>query len=55
VTHALTVDGKPVISPSPVGFAGVRLAGVKRSLENSVWKPVWGKRAVVPNRYREAT
>jgi len=55
VTHALTVDGKPVIAPSPVGFAGGHLFGVKRTLENSVWKPVWGKRAVVPNRYREAT
>ena len=29
-------------------------AGVKRRAENSVWKPVWGKRAVVPDRYREA-
>ena len=55
VTHALTVDGKPLISPSPTGFAGGRFAGVKRRAENSVWKPVWGKRAVVPDRYREAT
>jgi len=55
VTHALAVDGKSVISPSPVGFAGGRFAGVKRRAENSVWKPVWGKRSVVPDRYREAT
>ncbi|MEO5715945.1 MAG: glycoside hydrolase family 97 N-terminal domain-containing protein [Luteolibacter sp.] len=55
VTHALAVDGKPVISPSPVGFTGGHFADVKRSSENSVWKPVWGKRAVVPDRYREAT
>jgi len=54
VTHALAVDGKPVISPSPVGFAGGRFAGVKRGAENSVWKPLWGKRSVVPDRYREA-
>lgn len=55
VTHALTVGGKPVISPSPAGFSGGRFAGVRRRAENSVWKPVWGKRAVVPDRYREVT
>jgi alpha-glucosidase len=55
VTHSLAVDGKTVISPSPVGFAGGRFSGVKRRAENSVWKPVWGKRSVVPDRYREAT
>jgi len=55
MTHALAVDGKPVISHSPVGFAGGRFAGVKRRTENSVWKPVWGKCSVVPDRYREAT
>lgn len=55
VTHALTFDGKPLIDPSPVGFVGGHFAGVKRRVENSVWKPVWGKRSVVPDRYREAT
>lgn len=54
LTHALAVDGKPLILPSPVGFAGGRFAGVKRRVEDSVWKPVWGKRAVVPDRYSEA-
>lgn len=54
VTHALAVDGQQVVSASPVGFAGGRFAGVKRRNENSVWKPVWGKRAIVPDRYREA-
>jgi len=55
VTHALAVDGKPVITPSPVGFVGGRFVGVTRRVENSVWKPVWGKRSVVPDCYREAT
>lgn len=55
VTHALTVDGKPVILPSAVGFTGGHFRSVKRRAENSVWKPVWGKRAAVPDRYREAT
>jgi alpha-glucosidase len=55
VTHSLALDGKPLISPSPVGFVGGRFVGVKHRAENTVWKPVWGKRAVVPDRYREAT
>jgi alpha-glucosidase len=54
VTQALTVDGKPVILPSPVGFAGGHFVGMKQSIGNTVWKPVWGKRAVVPDRYRQA-
>ena len=55
ITHALAVDGNPVISPSPVGFAGGHYSGVERRVENSVWKPVWGKRSEVPDRYSEAT
>ncbi len=55
VTHALAVEGRPLITPSPVGFAGGRFAGVQRTFGNSVWKPVWGKRTEVPDRYREAT
>src|SRR4051812_47269051 len=55
LTHALAVDGKPTITPSSVGFAGGRFVGVKRRAENTVWKPVWGKRAIVPDRYHEAT
>lgn len=55
VMHALAFDGKPLISPSPVGIAGGRYVGVTRRAENSVWKPVWGKRSVVPDRYREAS
>jgi hypothetical protein len=55
VAHALAVDGKPLIAPLPVGFAGGHFAGVTRREENSVWKPVWGKRSVVSDHYREAT
>jgi alpha-glucosidase len=55
VTHALAADGKPLINASPVGFEGGKFGGVKRRINDSVWKPVWGKRAVVPDRYREAT
>jgi len=55
VTHALEVDGKPVILPSPVGFAGGQFKGVERREVNSVWKPLWGKRAEVADHFREAT
>jgi alpha-glucosidase len=55
VTHALAADEKPLILPSPVGFAGGRFAGVKQGSENTVWKPVWGKRSEVSDRYNEAT
>ncbi len=55
VTHALTVDRKPVVLPSPVGFAGGHFEGVERREENSVWKPLWGKRSEVSDRYNEAT
>jgi alpha-glucosidase len=55
VTHALAVDGKPLILPSPVGFAGGRFAGLTRRTQRSVWRPIWGKREEVPDRYREAT
>ncbi len=55
VTHALAVAGHAVIGPSPVGFAGGRFAGVTRRSVDTVWRPVWGKRAVVPERYQEAT
>ncbi|BET67801.1 glycoside hydrolase family 97 protein [Opitutales bacterium ASA1] len=55
VTHALSVDGIPTIVPSPVGFVGGRFLGAERRSEDTVWKPVWGKRATVPDRYHEAT
>ncbi len=55
VTHALTVAGKPVITPSRVGFSGGRFAGVTRREEDTVWRPVWGKRTSVPDRFREVT
>jgi alpha-glucosidase len=54
VTHALAIDGKSLILPSPVGFTGGHFAGVKRDTGNTIWKPIWGKRSVVPDRYREA-
>jgi alpha-glucosidase len=53
--HSLEADGRLLIDPSPLGFAGGRPAGVTRRGHNSEWRPLWGKRAVVPDRFREAT
>ncbi len=55
VRHALAVDGEAVVAPSAVGFAGGRFGGVVRSAQDAVWRPVWGKRAVVPDRFRAAS
>lgn len=34
---------------------GWKIQQVERRKANSVWKPVWGKRSVVPDRYNETT
>ncbi len=55
VSYSLQADGKALIQASPVGYEGGALAGVARRSADSVWKPVWGKRASVPERYNEVT
>jgi len=55
VTYSLQADGKSLIQASPVGFEGGALADVKRRSVDAVWKPVWGKRAIVPERFNEVT
>ena len=55
VTYSLQADGRTLIRASPVGYPGGVLAGVTRRSADSVWKPVWGKRASVPERYNEVT
>ena len=55
VTYSLQADGKALIQASPVGYEGGTLAGVTRRSADSVWKPVWGKRASVPECYNEVT
>ena len=55
VTYSLQADGKSLIQASPVGFEGGALADVKRRSVDAVWKPVWGKRAAVPERFNEVT
>lgn len=54
---------KQVIEASVLGFKtedgltfpsrGWKMGKVTRNKVNSVWKPLWGKRAVVPDKYNE--
>lgn len=56
--YTLTADGKRLINDSQLGLTGVEepvLAKTTRRSENTVWKPLWGKRAVVPDVYKELT
>ncbi len=59
LTYDLSVGGRPVINASELGFGtdegshAWEAADVERSKVRSVWKPVWGKRAVVPELYNE--
>lgn len=63
MTYALTADGQPLIAPSGLGLdfgpagrmpgPGWIVARTHSRTVNATWKPVWGKRAVVPDRYQE--
>ena len=64
-TYALEAQGQKLIAPSALGLdfrsagkipgAGWKVANHSTRKVNSVWKPVWGKRATVPDRYCETT
>lgn len=56
LVYSATMDGSPVVEPSAVAFGpweGVR-AGARRSVRNS-WKPVYGERSGIPDRYNALT
>ena len=53
VAFAFKADECNLIKESPVGFDSGTLVGVSRRFVDTVWKPVWGKRAVVPERFNE--
>ncbi len=55
LTYSFRADGRELIQSSPVGFEGGKLAGSSRRSVNTAWKPLWGKRAVVPDRFNELT
>lgn len=63
ITYTLSAGRTPLLLSSPLGFrlrggAAVPSAGWLFDVASSrkvrdVWKPLWGKRAEVPDRYRE--
>lgn len=63
MNYQLLVNRKQVIDASALGFKaedgttfpskGWKTGNVVHHKVNSVWKPLWGKRAVVPDRYNE--
>jgi len=53
--YSFKADGRELLKDSPLGFDGGSFAGASRRTVNSVWKPLWGKRAVVPDRFNELT
>ena len=63
--YSLAGQGTPLISHSALGLdfgpagkapaSGWQITDSKTHSMNSTWKPLWGKRAVVPDRYRETT
>jgi alpha-glucosidase len=57
-SYTFQAEGRTLIEASPLGLAGLsrpKLADVARRTVDTVWKPVWGKRAVVPDRFAELT
>jgi alpha-glucosidase len=63
--YSLDAHGTPLISHSALGLDfgpagkapanGWQIADTQTRSVNSTWKPLWGKRSVVPDRYRETT
>ena len=63
--YSFSANKKLLISKSPIGFETVKSGKIpstgwtvtaqNRKTVNSVWKPVWGKRQLVSDRYNELT
>jgi len=57
IKYTFTANGKQLIDESAVGLDGVGKINWQQASTKSVkqtWKPVWGKRAIVPDEYNEA-
>lgn len=58
ITYSFTANSKTLIANSKLGLSGIDkpvFTSSTRRSTNSVWKPVWGKRASVPEQYYELT
>lgn len=63
LTYSFKAGNKVLVANSPLGYAienksilpsaGWKLENLKQNSVSSVWKPVWGKRALVPEKYNE--
>ena len=53
IAYSFCADGRALINASKVGFTNGTLTGTSTRSVDSVWRPVWGKRAVVPDRFNE--
>jgi alpha-glucosidase len=63
--YSLAANGTPLISHSTLGLdfgpagkapaSGWKISNTESRNVNATWKPLWGKRSVVPDRYRETT
>ena len=64
-TYSVRWKGREIIAPSGLGFLLVgeinwssgfeSITAISRSESDSTWKPVWGERASIPDRYRSVT
>lgn len=58
VSYAFTAYGKTLIGPSALGLDSLNQIGFIQSSHrsvNTVWKPIWGKRTIVPDQFNEIT
>jgi alpha-glucosidase len=58
IIYSFSANAKIIITDSKVGLSGTGkpvLTSFSRNSTKSVWKPVWGKRAIVPENYNELT
>ena len=55
VSYTFRAEGTELIKASRAGYDQGVLSGSSRHSENALWKPIWGKRATVPEQYNELT
>ena len=58
LTYALRADGRELIKPSPAGLKGLgqpKFAAASRRSADTTWRPRWGKRQIVPDKFNELT
>lgn len=56
LSYLFSVSGKKLINSSPLGFEGLipdKLTDIHTIKVDTVWRPIWGKRAVVKDRYNQ--